>query len=241
MNSSRRLILKMAMGCLLVLQLLPVVTAEVPLVAFEANYELFYGKSKAAIAQLSLTQTGDNWRWYLLTKPKGILSLLTSKEPYSETIFTRVDGNHRVQQITIADDGVKDKQLETVKFDWDGRQVEMLRKGVTSSAALSGDVYDYLSVHLLSAKMQDENLPQASVDFYKKGRLIKLELKQLPNTSVTIGEKEVDVMIFEQLLQDSRTRLIYYYDPGTPYIPMKIETLHPEKKTTTMVFVPTAQ
>ncbi len=240
MKFSRQLILNIAMACLLVLQLLPVVSAEVPLAAFEANYILYYGKTKAAIAQLSLTRTGDNWRWYLHTKPKGLLSLLTNKEPYSETIFTKIDGNLRLQEITLADDGEKDKQLETAKFDWNGRQVEMLRKDVASTAALSEDVYDYLSVHLLSAKMQEENLQKARVDFYYKGRLIKLELKRLDDTTVTINEKEVDVMVFEQSLQDSKTRSIYYYDPGNPFIPLKIETLHPEKKSKTFVFVPPA-
>ena len=241
MISIRRLILKIAMGSLLILQLLLVVSAEVPLTAFEANYDFFYGKSRVATAQLSLTQTGDNWRWYLLTKPKGLLSIFTSKEPYSETLFSRIDGDHRLQQVTMADEGEKDKQLETAKFDWNGRQVDMLRKGVASTAVLSGDVYDYLSVHLLSAKMLNENLQQASVDFYYKGELKKLELKQLDNSSVTIGEKEVNAVVFEQSLQDSSTRSIYYYDPSTPFIPMKIETLHPERKTKTMVFVPAKQ
>ena len=150
-------------------------------------------------------------------------------------------GGLQLQQITVADDGEKDKQLETAKFDWDGRQVEMLRKDVASTAALSEEVYDYLSIHLLSAKMQDENLQQTSVDFYYKGGVRKLELKRLDNATITINEKEVDVVVFEQSVQDSKTRSIYYYDPGTPFIPMKIETLHPERKTNTMVYVPPAQ
>ena len=65
MSISKLNIRNMVVYCLLVIQLLPVASAEVPLAAFEANYELFYGKMKAAKAQISLSQTGDNWRWRL--------------------------------------------------------------------------------------------------------------------------------------------------------------------------------
>jgi len=238
MIHSNRLIQNLTIGFLLVIQLLPVVSAEVPLATFEANYELFYGKTKAASAQLTLSQTGGNWRWFLLTKPKGLLSLLAPGEPYSETIFARVDGNHRIQEITVADKGEKDKQLETAKFDWNNQRVETLRKDVSNSLPLAGDVYDNLSIHLFSAKMLDENLQQASVDFYYKGKVVKSELKQLEKTSITINGNEVDVMVIGQSVEGSGTKYTYYYDPGAPYIPMKIISGKPDKKPVTWFYVP---
>jgi hypothetical protein len=237
-NPGKRLIRDVTIGCLLLLQLAPMAFAREPLSAFEANYELFYGKTKAGNAKISLTQDGDNWHWLLQTKPTGLLSLLTNKEPYSETIFIKTDDGLKTQQITMSEGGKKDKLLESAKFDWNKQKVDMLRKDVSTSATLSTDVYDYLSVHLLSAKMQNENLQLASVEFYYKGGLIKLQLKQLENAKVTANGKDIDVVVFEQSMQESRTKSIYYYDPATPYIPLKIETTHPEKKTTTMVFVP---
>jgi hypothetical protein len=239
MSFSRRLLQNLTIGFLLVIQLLPVVSAEVPLVAFEANYELFYGKSRAADAQLSLAQAGDNWRWLLTTKPRGLASLLTSKKPYSETIFARVDGNHRIQELIIADDAEKAKKVETAKFDWNSAQVETVRKEVTNKLPLTVDVYDNLSIHLFSAKMLDENLPQASVEFYYKGRVVKSELKQLEKMSLTLNEKDVEVMVVEQSVQDSSTKYTYYYDPSIPFIPMKIVTGKPDKKATTWLYVPT--
>ena len=239
MSFSRRLLQNLTIGFLLVIQLLPVVFAEVPLVAFEANYELFYGKLKAANAQLSLSQSGNNWRWLLTTQPKGLASLLTSKNPYSETIFARVDGNHRIQELIIADDAEKAKEVETAKFDWNSAQVETMRKEVTNNLPLTGDVYDNLSIHLFSAKMLDENLPQASVKYYYKGRVVKSELKQLDKTSITLNEKDLEVMVVEQSVQDSSTKYTYYYDPSIPFIPMKIVTGKPDKKATTWLYVPT--
>ena len=239
MSISKLLFRNLTIGGLLVLQLLPAVSAEVPLTAFEANYKLYYGKMKAANARLTMAQTGDDWRWFLLTRPKGLLSLLTSKEPYSETLFTRIDGNHRIQQLTIAEDGENDKQLETAKFDWNARQVEMLREGVTSTAPLGDDVYDHLSIHLFSAKMLDENLQQASVDFYYKGRVVKSELNQLEKTSITINDNEIDVMVIGQSVEGSSTTYKYYYDPDTPFIPMKIISGKPDKNPITWFYIPT--
>jgi hypothetical protein len=239
MRFSRRLLKDLAMGFLLVFQFLPVASAEVPLVAFEANYELFYGKSRAADAQLSLAQAGDNWRWLLTMKPRGLASLLTSKKPYSETIFSRVDGKHRIQQVIVADDAEKAKEVETAKFDWNSQQVETMRKEVINNQPLTADVYDNLSIHLFSAKMLDENLPQASVEFYYKGRVVKSELKQLDKTSITVNEKNVEVMVVEQSVQDSSTKYTYYYDPATPVIPMKIVSGKPDKTATTWFYMPT--
>lgn len=235
-NPARSLIRNTVIGCLLALQLVPVVSAEFPLIAFQANYELYYGKSKVANAQIKLSRSGDIWHWRLTTDPTGLLSLLTSKEPTSETIFSRVDGSHKIQSIRIAKGGDKDKQPETAQFDWNSRQVDMMRKGVQNIEPLAGDVYDYLSIHLLSAKMLDQDLQQAQVDFYYKGRLVKAELKQLGKARLELKDKVIDVMILEQSVEGSKTKSTYYYDPGTPYIPMKIETAKPGKTTTTMLF-----
>lgn len=213
-------------------------SSHLPLDSFEANYEMFYGDLKAAEAHLSLQRSGTNWRWQLTTKPTGLAAILTNKKPHSETIISFVEGSPRIQKVTISEGGKKDKLLEAANFDWNNRQVEMSRKGVSNTAVLSGVVYDYLSVHLLTAKMQQENLQQSSADFYYKGRLVKLNLKQLANSRVTIGASEIDTIVYEQSLEGSRTKSIYYYDPDRPITPMKIETKKPERKSTTMLYVP---
>jgi hypothetical protein len=236
MNLSRLLIRTIALCCLLILQPLSVAFAENQLAAFEANYIFYYGKSKVANAKIKLTQSADIWNWRLTTDPTGLLSLLTSKEPYSETTFSRTDGSHEIQNIVIADDGEGDKQLETAKFDWSSKQVDMLRKDVPNNQSLTGEVYDYLTIHLLSAKLQEQGLQQFSVDFYYKGRLVKAELKQLENTRLKINKEEVDVVVMEQTVEGSGTKSTYYYNPETPYLPMKIETAKSGKTGTTLLF-----
>ncbi len=222
--------------CLLAVQLLPAVAAEVQLTAFNANYKIYYGNLKVANAQIKLSRSGNTWQWRLTTDPTGLLALLTRKEPYSETFFSRLDGSFKIQNLTIASDGEKDKQLETARFDWNGKRVDMLRKGKQKTQALSGDVYDHLTIHLLSAKMQEQGLKHASVDFYYKGRLVKAELRQVENAMLEINKKEVEVIVVEQTIAGSSTKSTYYYQPDSLYLPMKIKTVKPGKTSTTMLF-----
>ena len=132
--------------------------------------------------------------------------------------------------------GIETGRNKRVGFRLEGRGFATFTEGVQNIEPLSGDVYDYLSIHLLSANMLEHDIPQSRVDFYYKGRLVKAELKQLGKARLELNEKEIDVMIFEQSVEGSRTKSIYYYDPVTPYMPMKIETAKPGKTTTTMFF-----
>jgi len=108
---------------------------------------------------------------------------------------------------------------------------------VSNNLPLTGEVYDNLSIHLFSAKMLDENLQQASVDFYYKGRVVKSELKQFEKTNITVNENEVEVMVIGQSVDGSSTKYRYYYDPDTAYVPKKIVTGKPDKKSTTWLYV----
>lgn len=236
MNPTRRLFRNITLCCLLTAQLWSVVSAEVQLTAFQANYKFYYGKLKVGRGQINLSQSGDTWHWLLTTRPTGLLSLVIRKEPYSETFFTRQDGKIKIQNLTIADKGEGDKQLETALFDWKSKQVNTLRKGQRNMQPLSGEVYDYLTIHLLSAKMQEQGLQHASVDFIYKGRLVKAALKRVENTRLEINKAEIDVTVFEHSIEGSSTRTTYYYNPDAHYLPMKIKTVKPGKTSTTMLF-----
>lgn len=258
MYPTRLLFQTITLCCLLSSLVLPVASAEIRLSAFEANYKFYYGPIKVANAKILLSRSDSIWSWRLSTDPVGVASLLTGgKQPYSETTFTRIDGRHKLQSITIADKGKNDKQLETANFDWNHKQVTTLRKDVANSQPLSADVYDHLTIHLLAAKMQEQGLQHSSVDFYYKGKLVKTKLSQVGKTRLKIDSKgrlvnkefkqagkrsleidteEIDVVIFEQTIEGSSTKSTYYYKPDTPYLPMKIETEKPGKTGTTMLY-----
>ena len=54
-------------------------------------------------------------------------------------------------------------------------------------------------------------------------------------TITELNKKQIEVFIFEQTTEGSRSKLKYFYDPQKPLLPIKIERTKPEKKTTIML------
>jgi hypothetical protein len=196
--------------------------AEVPLRAFTASYDLTAKGMNLGTTKLSLEPVKELWRWRLTTKARGIYSMFIHKKPYSETTFSHNRDEVRLQQIIIADENDKDK-YESVSFDWNSSQMQVTRKGKHSSVALTTGVYDYQSIHLLAAAMQLQDLENATVSFYRKGKLVESSLTFRGEGSVKIDGKDIDARIYEHTIVGSKTRLKYYYDPRNPLLPLLIE------------------
>jgi hypothetical protein len=196
--------------------------AEVPLRAFTAIYDLTAKGMNLGTTKLSLEPVKDLWRWRLTTKARGIYSVFIRKKPYTETTFSHNQDEIRLQQIKIADENDKDT-YESARFDWNSGQIQVTRKGKHSSVALTTEVYDYQSIHLLAATMQLQDLENATVSFYRKGKLAKSSLIFRGEGSVKIDGKDIDARIYEHTIVGSKTKLKYYYDPKNPLLPLLIE------------------
>ena len=196
--------------------------AEVPLRAFTASYDLTMNGMNLGTTKLSLEPVKDLWRWRLTTQARGIYSIFIHKKPYSETTFSHNQDQVRLQQIVIADENNKDK-YESASFDWKSGKMQVIRKGKHASVALTTGVYDYQSIHLLAAAMQLQELENATVSFYRKGKLVESRLIFRGKGSIEIGGKDIDARIYEQTTAGSKTRVKYYYDPKNPLLPLLIE------------------
>jgi hypothetical protein len=196
--------------------------AEVPLRAFTASYDLTKSGMNLGTTNLSLEPLKGLWRWRLTTRARGIYSMLIRKKPYSETTFSHNQDKVRLQQIIIADENNKDK-YESASFDWKSGQMQVIRKGKHTSVALTTGVYDYQSIHLLAAAMQLQELENATVNFYRKGKLVDSSLIYLGEGSVKIGGKNIDARIFEHTVTGSRVHIKYFYDQQNPLLPLLIE------------------
>jgi len=200
-------------------------TAEVPLRAFSASYEVYKGGFNFATAELSLAPLDDGWRWRLVTRARGIFTMLYDKEAYSETKFDFDGQELRLREIVLADeDGAAAEDYEFASFDWNERLLKVLRKGERRELALSGDVYDYQSIHLLAASMQQLKLQRVAVSFYRKGKLIKSQLAYLGEETLDIDGKEVTARVYDQTIKGSSTISRYFYEARNPLLPIRIET-----------------
>jgi hypothetical protein len=159
-----------------------------------------------------------------LTKARGIYKWFTSKQPYVETSFSRLENEFRLHEILIADRGSK-KNLESARFDWIKGELEVMRKGKQRQLQLGDGVYDYQSIHLLAAAMNQQQLKTATVDFYRKGKLVKSRFVYSGQQPVEVNGKSVQANVYEQVVVRSKSKIKYYYDVDNPLLPLRIERL----------------
>jgi hypothetical protein len=112
--------------------------------------------------------------------------------------------------------------------------MQVLRKGKHASVALTTGVYDYQSIHLLAAAMQLQDLENATVSFYRKGKLVESRLIFRGKGSIEIGGKDIDARIYEQTTAGSKTRVKYFYDEKNPLLPLLIERRRGDDSPTTL-------
>ncbi|MCP4388696.1 MAG: DUF3108 domain-containing protein [Gammaproteobacteria bacterium] len=206
--------------------------SELALTPFKASYDLHKGKRHIATTELKLTRSGEHWRWSSLTTARGIYAWFTRKQPYTETSFSRVDSEFRLNKILIADAG-KRKQQEAANFDWGKGQMEVLRKGRRKRVPLTATVvYDYQSIHLLAATMGQRQLAETTIDFYRKGKLVKSSLVYSGRQQLDQNDKSIEVNVYQQSIASSDATINYYYDAANPLLPIRIEKLEAGEKST---------
>lgn len=211
--------------------------SELSLTPFKASYDLHKGKRYIAITELELTAAGDNWRWSSLTTARGVYKWFTRKRPYTETSFSLVENEFRLSEILIADAG-KRKQQESAKFDWNKGQLQVLRKGRHKQLPLTDTVYDYQSIHLLAALMRRQQLTEATVEFYRKGKLVESSLSYNGRQTLELNGKSIDAEVYQQSITGSDSEIKFYYDAAKPLPPLRIEQREPGKKPSILTLRP---
>ncbi|MDH3446593.1 MAG: DUF3108 domain-containing protein [Gammaproteobacteria bacterium] len=202
----------------------PAVAADVTLRSFKASYDLFKGGMHIGTTDLRLQRSGERWRWSSLTRARGIYSWFTDKQPYTETTFSQGDSEVRLHEILIGDAG-KDRNTEAARFDWNNGRLEIMRKGKQRQLQLVDGVYDFQSIHLLAAAMGQQQLTTATVDFYRKGSLVKSRLVYSGQDRVSVDGRSLEANVYEQIMVRSNSKIKYYYDTGNPLLPLRIEKL----------------
>jgi len=209
---------------LILLLISPGSSAEVPLRSFNASYDLYQGGMHIATAELSLQDSDGLWRWRMSTRSRGIYSLFINSSPYSETTFTQDNNDIQLQRILVTD-AADEKKNESANFDWSKGTIAVLRRGKQKQLPLDANVYDYHSVHLLTAAMQLRQQENTTVDFYVKGKLVKSRIVYGGTGKVNINGESIDAVIYKQMIVRSNSRIKYYYDAANPLLPLRIEKL----------------
>ena len=207
---------------LLMLLALPASASELKLRPFSASYDLYKGGMHVAITEFKLERSGSDWRFRLLTRARGVFSWFTDKQPFAETTFSVSDDEILLREI-VAGDASADINDEAARFDWGASTVDVMRKGKRRQFELEGGVYDYQSIHLFAASMQQRQLKIATVDFYRNGKLDKAQVLYSGDKQVEVNGERIDANVFEQKLSRSTSKMRYFYDVENPVLPLRIE------------------
>ena len=101
----------------------------------------------------------------------------------------------------------------------------MVRKGKRKQLELNSVVYDYQSIHLLTAKMHSQGRKRQTIDFYYKGSLHISEITFAGQTEIEINGENKQANLFEQTRANSETRMRYFYAVDQPALPLRIEKI----------------
>jgi hypothetical protein len=212
----------------------PAVAVDIALTPYQASYALYRGGLNVANSELSLEQSGQYWRWRQSSKAKWIYSLFSNKNLYSETTLLRLGEQFKIHNILLTEES-DDDRYENARFNWKSREIDIQHKNKRYVETIVDEVYDSHSIHLLAAHMLKLQLEKFKFTFYNKGRLAISHLKQAGKSTLELNNKSIDVMVFEQTSEGSKSKLKFFYDPDKPLLPIKIERIKPGKKTTTML------
>lgn len=202
---------------------------EPPLHAFSASYDLYKGGRHVGITELRLERVDDHWQWSSLTRPRGVYAWFVRKRPVTRTRFGHHAGRLRLHEIVIAD-ARRDEPEESAHFDWERGEMRVERKGKRRKLDLDDEVYDYQTVHLLAAGMQQRGQQQATIEFYRKGKLVESSIEYRGQERIEFDGKPLSASVFQQVVERSDATIRYYYDPANPLRPLRIETSEPGEK-----------
>jgi len=212
----------------------PGLADEVPITPYQASYKLYKGGIQVAKSSLLLEQSGRFWRWRLSSRPKGIYKLFSNKKPYSETTFSLLDSQYRIHNILLADES-DDARYETARFNWDSRQVDIQRKGKRRIEKLPEQVYDFRTIHLLTAQMMKDGTQKMEFSFYLKGEVLNAKLTQTGKVTLEINGSKIETSAFQQTISGRKISSKYYYGPDSRLVPLKIENTNSKGKTAIML------
>ena len=194
----------------------------IPMRSFAASYELHRGDRHIANMELRLERGAKDWRWVSRTRARGLYAWFTRKVAYAETRFDTIEEPFTLREIRIGENGGENPS-EIALFDWQNRRAGVVRKGRRRELMLADEVFDYQSIHLLAAAMQLQLVERRSVDFYRKGELVKSNLVACGLKTIEFANRSVEARCYEQDVDKSDSTIRYFYDSENPLLPLRIE------------------
>jgi hypothetical protein len=194
-------------------------------VAFNAEYEGYRSGQYVADAKFSLQQRGNQWVWYMESKPRGIYRWLTRKKPFEETRMVDEGNGLQLQELYKGDYPELPPQHSSW-FDYDKNLVHHsdAEHDRQLRVPMNPPLYSYHSIHLLYADLKPGGAGQTTVNFFKEGEILESTITFEPAVQFQHDGRDYSADRVTHQVQGSNKTLIYYY-AGHDLVPLKIEQL----------------
>lgn len=199
---------------------------------FDAKYKVYLGEHYIADSRFSLKNIQGEWIWRIDTHARGIYKLFTHKKPYIETRMQVIDQALKLL-LEYSGDYPSKPPKQSSWFDYTGKLIYSMQGDNIKTLKLPDKIYNFHSIHLLYPEMLKQGIDEMTVDFFKKGTLLKTTLKLEKNVPVSNRGKTIIADKVTQTFEGSNKYFIYYYSPDT-LAPLIIEQIKPGKEKTVM-------
>ncbi len=194
---------------------------------FTANYKLYKGGISVARITVSLQQQDNHWLWRSDMKPASWFSLFSDSQSFNKTRFVFENAAPTISQINLGEKQ-NEQLVETAIFDWSANKLFIQRKGKNRELTITKPVYDYQSIHLLAAELQRSEQKTKRVRFYRNGKLTTATMQYEGSRLLEYGNKPQQTEVFTLRRENSETVLTYFYAPGQPLYPIRVEQEEPD-------------
>lgn len=199
---------------------------------FATSYKVFRANSYIADSQFSFKKSQGEWIWRMDTRARGIYKWFTRKRPYIETRMQEID--HELKLMMELSGDYPDKMPKRSSwFDPVNKVIYYMKGDHIKTFKLPEKIYNFHSIHLLYPRMKQQGMDEISIDFFKKGELLKSTLTLQQSVELKNKNKPLRVDKVIHRFEGSNKYFIYYYH-GDTLAPLKIEQINPGKESSVM-------
>jgi len=218
----RNNLVKMGLLVLFTLLLNRVALAEkpLPLMPFEALYEVGNDMIVAAESRLSLKSSGNNqWTYRSHTKAIGLAALFNIDPINESSELEWFDGQLRSLRYRSDQNGVKDES----QFDWQKKELHLSRNGNSRTLPLAAGTLDHASALLPIMQQLDDDFKSLEIAVNEKGTARILTFVNQGHESIQTPFGRYDTIKVRQSRDPGSQIGLIWFAPQLHNLPVRIE------------------
>jgi len=205
---------------------------------FTAIYELYKNGLLVAETRYQLKKTPQEIRFESNTQLRGLVSLFNDASINELSLFDNTSSNQiRLERYDFLQSGSNHQHISSI-INWNKRRVATtINNKAVSYITFNPPLWDKNSILLALILNADKNLKQLSFQALNQDTIESYHFKNLGLKEIDVNEDEDDekwktVSIWQRRYENKT--IIFYLDPLTYYLPVKIEKIKDQQLEATL-------